>query len=250
MHKEKLKIGIYGLTGCGGNQLLILDCEDRLVEIFNAVVVESFLMAQSGNKEVKLNIAFIEGSVSTEKEIEEIKDIRSRAQSVVAIGICACLGGIQAMSTDPAEWNRHYQEIYGETANPENKPVQSRTIDAYIKVDYYLPGCPIDKQQFYHTFSRLIAGGTPELPRYPVCLECKWHENDCLLNKNVACLGPLTMAGCSAICPSCNLACVGCWGPLGDENRTAEFYLLQDKGFDKDMIARKMKNFSGTKLKL
>jgi sulfhydrogenase subunit delta len=248
MKKDKLKIGIYELTGCAGDALLILDCEKELVDIFKAADIQSFLMAKSDNIEGELDIALVEGSVSTEKEKKEILDIRKRAKTVVAIGICACFGGIQAAFRDPKEWKKNFKEVYGETEMTHTKPAHSKPIDAYIKVDYYLPGCPIGKEQFLSTFNRIIRGNPPELYRFPVCVECKWNENDCLLNKDIPCLGPLTRAGCGSICINHNLPCVGCWGPVEEANLTSEFHLLVEKGFESSFIRKKMANFSGTAL--
>jgi len=216
--KEKLKIGIYELTGCAGDALLILDCEKELLDIFNAADIHSFLMAKSDNIDGELDIAFVEGSVSTEKEKKELLDLRKRAKVVVAIGICACFGGIQAAFQSQEEWRKNFKAVYGDVKMTHTKPVQSKPIDSY----------------------------TPELYRFPVCVECKWNENDCLLNKGIPCLGPITSAGCGSVCINHNLPCVGCWGPLEGANLSSEFQLLRDYGFDHDFIKKKMANFSGT----
>ncbi len=246
--KDRLKIGIYEMTGCAGDALLILDCEKELIDIFKAADIQSFLMAKSDNIDGELDIAFVEGSVSTEREKKELLDIRKRAKTVVAIGTCACFGGIQAAFLNQKEWEKNFKEVYGEIKMTHTKPVHSKPIDAYIKVDYYLPGCPIGKEQFLSIFNRILSGNPPELYRFPVCMECKWNENDCLLNKGILCLGPVTRAGCGSICPNHNLPCVGCWGLVEEANLTSEFQLLREKGFDYDFIKRKMANFSGTKI--
>jgi sulfhydrogenase subunit delta len=246
--KEKLKIGIYELTGCAGDALLILDCEKELIDIFKAADIQSFLMAKSDNIDGKLDVALVEGSVSTEREKKEVLDIRKRAKTVVAIGTCACFGGIQAAFLDKKDWEKNFKKVYGNTKMIHTKPLQSKPIDAYVKVDYYLPGCPIDKEQFLSTFNRILRGHPPELYRFPVCVECKWNENDCLLNKDIPCLGPVTRAGCGSICINHNLPCVGCWGPVEEANFASEFQLLREKGFDFDFIKKKMANFSGRKI--
>ena len=248
MREDKLKIGIYELTGCAGDALLIVDCESELVNIFEAADIEAFLMAKSDNNDGELDIALVEGSVTTEKEIEELLDIRKRSKVLVAIGICASLGGIQACFLDPKEWEKNLKSVYGEVEMINSKALPSKPIDAYVKVDYYLPGCPIGREQFLFTLTRMLNGNPPELYRFPVCMECKWNENDCLLNKNILCLGPLTAAGCGSVCINHNLPCVGCWGPYEEANRTAEFKLLLEKGFSEEHVKNKMANFSGTKI--
>ena len=248
MNNEKLKIGIYELTGCAGDALLILDCEKELVDIFNAVDILTFPMAKSDNTEGDLDVALVEGSVTTEKEIEELKNIRKRAKLVVAMGLCASAGGIQARFFDAGIWEDNYKSVYGDTEMAHVKAISSKPIDAYIDVDYYLPGCPIGKEQFLNFFTRFVKGNPPEKSQNPVCVSCKHNENDCLLKKGILCLGPVTSDGCGSVCINHNLPCIGCWGPLDVANRTSEFYLLKEKGFDVEQIKKKMSNFSGTKL--
>jgi sulfhydrogenase subunit delta len=214
---NKLKIGIYELTGCAGDALLILDCEMELIDIFNAVNIQSFLMAKSDNIDGELDIALVEGSVTTEREIEELKDIRKRSS-------------------------------YGDTEMTHTKAVPSKPIDAYIDVDFYLPGCPVGKDQFLNFFTRVVQGSPPESYPVPVCVTCKYNENDCLLKKGIPCLGPLTADGCGSVCPNYGVPCYGCWGPAEGANLTSEYYLLQEKGFDIEAIQRRMSNYSGTKL--
>jgi sulfhydrogenase subunit delta len=249
MEKGKLKIGIYELTGCAGDALLILDCEAELLDIFRAADIEAFLMAKSDNRHGELDVAFVEGSVSTEGEVRDLLDIRERSKAVVAIGICACLGGIQACFLDPEEWKENYKKIYGNVVMAHNKALQSRPIDAFIKVDYYLPGCSIGKEQFLSTLTRMLSGHPPELYKFPVCIECKSNENDCLLNLGILCLGPLTLAGCGSVCINLNLPCVGCWGPMVEPNWTSEYNLLLEKGYGLEHIKNKMANFSGTRIR-
>jgi len=248
MKKDKVKIGIYELTGCAGDGLLILDCEKELVDIFSAANIQSFAMAKSDNIDGPLDIALVEGSVTTEREIEEIKDIRQRAKIVVAIGLCATVGGIQGRYRPHSVWEADYKSVYGETEMTHTQPIQSQPIDAYIEVDYYLPGCPIGKEQFLNFFTRMLGGNPPEKYPQPVCVSCKYNENDCLLTKGEFCLGPLTADGCGSICINHNLPCIGCWGPIEAANYTSEYHLLKEKGFDPEFIKKKLANFSGTKI--
>jgi len=249
MDNGKLKIGIYELTGCAGDALLILDCEKELIDIFKAVDIQSFLMAKSDNIDGELDVALVEGSVTTEREIEELKDIRERSKFVVAIGLCATAGGIQARFTDPEDWEENFKKVYGKTEMTHTKAVQSKPIDAYIPVDYYLPGCPISKEQFLNFFNRAVKGSLPEKSQNPVCVTCKYNENDCLLKRGQLCLGPVTADGCGSVCINHNIPCFGCWGPLDVANYTSEFYLLQDMGYSIDDIKNRMANYSGTKIK-
>jgi len=249
MQDNKMKIGIYELTGCAGDALLIVDCEEELIDIFKAADIEAFLMAKSDNDDAcPLDVALVEGSVTTDKEVEELLHIRKRAKVLIAIGICAGLGGMQASFLEEKDWEKNLKAVYGGLEMIQAKALRSKPIDAYVKVDYYLPGCPIGKEQFLATFARLLGGNPPELYRFPVCMECKWHENDCLLNKDILCLGPLTAAGCGSICINHNLPCVGCWGPAEEANRTSEYKLLLEKSYNPALVKSKMANFSGTRI--
>lgn len=248
MAEDKLKIGIYELTGCAGDALLIVDCEEELVNIFSAADIEAFLMAKSDNHHGELDVALVEGSVTTDQEKEELLDIRRRAKAVVAFGNCACVGGIQAAFLDNKEWERSLKSVYGTHEFSHLRPLQSQPIDAIVPVDFYLPGCPVGKEQFLSTFNRLVGGNPPELFRFPVCVECKWRENDCLLNKDLPCLGPLTLAGCGSVCPNHNIPCFGCWGPTEEANWTSEYHLLLEKEFDVAAIKKRMANYSGARI--
>ena len=248
MNTNKPKIGIYELTGCAGDALLIVDCEMELLDIFNAADIQSFAMAKSDNIDGELDIALVEGSVTTEKEIEELKDIRERAKIVVAFGLCACVGGIQGRFTDRKEWEENLNEVFGDTAFSHTLPVPSQPIDAFIDVDYYLPGCPVSKEQCLNFLTRMLHGNPPERYPHPVCVTCKYNENDCLLNKGQICLGPLTADGCGSICPNHNVPCLGCWGPVEGANARAEFHLLKEKGFSAEEIRKKMANYSGARI--
>ncbi len=245
MTKSSPKVGIYGFTGCAGDQLMILNCEDQLVDLFGATEIRSFLMAKSDNHEGELDVAIIEGSISTDHQLKKLKEIRERAKFVVAIGTCACWGGPQAMKLGEGGWEERYRKVYGNAKITVSKAMEAQPIDAFVKVDLYIPGCPIDKGQFLHAVSKLVAARHPYLYPFPVCNECRWKENVCILYEGRFCAGPLTRAGCGAVCPSLGLPCVGCWGPTDDLNVASEYKLLKEKGYDPDEIVRKIRKFGG-----
>ena len=239
------RVGIYGFTGCAGDQLMILNCEDRLVDLFGAVDVLSFAMAKSDNTDEELDVAFVEGSISTEEQLEHLKDIRSRAKVLVAIGTCACWGGPQAMKLEEGGFDDRYKGVYGDAEIAVSKAFEAQPVDAFVKVEMKIPGCPIDKTEFLSAISKVVAGRHPHFYMFPVCTECKWKENPCLLLEGGFCAGPLTKAGCGAVCPSHGIPCVGCWGPTDDLNLSGEYNLLLEKGYGHDEIVTKMKKFGG-----
>jgi sulfhydrogenase subunit delta len=239
------RVGIYGFTGCAGDQLMILNCEDRLVDLFGAVDILSFAMAKSDNQDEELDVAFVEGSISTEEQLEDLKDIRSRAKVLVAIGTCACWGGPQAMKLEEDVFEERYLGVYGDTKIAVSKAFEAQPVDAFVKVDMKISGCPIDKTEFLSAVSKVVAGRHPYLYKFPVCTECKWKENPCILIEGRFCAGPLTRAGCGAVCPSHGISCVGCWGPTDDLNMSGEIKLLAEKGYGIDEIVQKIKKFGG-----
>jgi sulfhydrogenase subunit delta len=244
---DKPKAGFYNLSGCSGCLLTILNCEDQILDIFGGANIVSFLMANRGNIEKDLDVAFIDGSVTTDEQEEFVKELRLRTKKIVCLGVCSCYGGVQAMENEKNTWPARFKKVYGAKPPTITKPFESRPVDAFIPVDYYLPGCPIDANQFLYNYARLLRGLPVDIPKTPVCLECKWRENECLLLKNIMCLGPVTATGCNARCPSHNLPCVGCFGPADEGNLTSEFNLLKEKGFTFPEIERKLRMFGGVK---
>jgi len=247
MKRKKLKVGIWGFTGCAGDQLTILHTEDKLVEFFNSADILVWEMAQSANNEdALLDVAFVEGSITTEEQIAKLRKIRERTQTLVALGTCACLGGVQSSKGD-IDYTELFQKVY-ETPVSIDKYVGPKPIDTYVKVDYYLTGCPIDAHQFLQLYARLLYGIPWVRYPFPVCTECKWRENDCLLLRGIPCLGPLTISGCGAICPTYGRPCIGCFGPVDDANVASEVTLLRDKfNLSPDKLLNRLRIYGGKK---
>jgi len=241
------KVGIYGFTGCAGDQLLIIHTEDEIFNLFNSVDLRSFVMVSSNPIEEELDVAFIEGSISTEEERESILNIRKRAKILVAIGNCAVNGGPQAMCTGEGGFEERLNKIYGDVKFL-TEPIESKPVDAIVDVDYYLPGCPISAPQAFALISRLIHGVIPEPYPHPVCHECKLNENRCLLLDKIGCLGPLTLGGCGSACPNHGLPCVGCWGPNEDGNFDYHLKFLESFGKTRGEILRLIKGYGGHKI--
>ena len=243
----KPKIGFYNFSGCSGCLLTILNCEDEILDIFGAGQIVSFLMANRGNLEKDLDLAFIDGSVTTKEQEEFLLDIRQRTKTLVALGNCAGLGGVQAMETGRSPYHRRWQKVYGNDSPAIVQAFESKPLDAFVKVDFYQPGCPIDGKHFLYSYARLVRGLPPEIPKAPVCTECKWRENECLLLKDKLCLGPVTASGCNARCPTNNVGCIGCYGPADEQNLTSEVNLLKSKKFFIEEINRKLRLFGGAR---
>jgi sulfhydrogenase subunit delta len=241
MKEQPPRVGIYGLTGCAGDQLTILNCEDELLEIFGVADIRSFLMAKSDNIEDELDVAFVEGSVSSEEDLKMLTDIRKRAKILIAIGGCAINGGPQSGRDLDNSWKDRMKKVYGNVKFDIPAARDHKPIDSYVEVDGAIPGCPIEKKEFLGAVARLVNGDFPHSYKYPVCVECKFNENECLLLKDILCLGPLTTAGCDSVCVNYNVPCVGCRGPVIEANVGSEYSLLKEKKFSAaDIIDRAM----------
>jgi sulfhydrogenase subunit delta len=240
----KPTVGIFGLTGCAGDQLAILNCEDELLELVDVLDVRDFLMASSDNdEESRLDIALVEGAVLSARDEAKVKRIRERADTVVALGTCALHGGVPIMDRDH-DRDALLRQVYGELGTTYDS-APARALHEVIDVDLGIPGCPIEKDEFLGAIAHLLAGDPPLGREYPVCAECKMDENDCvLISPDAFCMGPVTAAGCGARCPALRVGCVGCRGPAVDANAPALVAAYEERGMPRDVIERKMRTFA------
>ena len=240
----KPKVGIYGLTGCAGGQLAILNCEDELLDIAGALDIKSFPMAMSGGDEnCPLDIVFVDGAVVQPKDEELLKRLRERATLLVAIGTCAVWGGLPAMKSEIAR-EELKRKVYGRAGKIFDTTAPQH-LSRFVKVDLSISGCPIEKEQLLQSVASLLHGDLPRLPNYAVCTECKMAEYPCvLLEKGQLCLGPITVAGCKARCPSYGQPCIGCRGPVEEANVSSEVRVLKEKGFTWFDIQNRLRTFA------
>lgn len=241
---SKPTVGIFGLTGCAGDQLVILNCEDQLLELAALLDIRDFLMAGSANDTgCDLDAAFVEGAVMSRRDEEALRRIRARSRTLVAIGACAVWGGVAA--TDEAAPRAAWlEEVYGPSgASYDSLP--ARALREVVKVDYHITGCPIEKEEFLSATASLLNGDAPLLPKYAVCVECKFRECGCLLTqKGEVCCGPLTAAGCNARCPALRIPCVSCRGPAADANYASAMAMFAGGGVPREDLARKLRTFA------
>lgn len=239
MKNSRPKIAFFDFTGCEGCQLTAVDALQDHPELLEAVEIVQFREAMSRTGD-NYQVAFIEGSCSREEDEERLRSIRSRAEIVIAFGACAHLGGVNTLHS----WNslqevRSY--VYGELARfyPGG---EARPISAVIPVDGFIPGCPIDRDEFIQSVKSLYFGQLPEIPDYPVCVECKLNENPCRLSQGNACLGPMTRAGCNAVCLTYGESCMGCRGPVSNPNISGLKIAQVNAGVD-DEVAKEQLEF-------
>jgi len=238
----KPKVGFFDFAGCEGCQLQIINLEEEIIELASKVEIVNFREAISERGE-NYDIAFVEGSITRKSDEGRLRKIREQAAILVALGACACNGGINAL--------KNFQDIenvkrivYGDKAHYFDT-YPTRPIDAVVPVDYYVRGCPISKNEFLKVFKALLLGKRPEIPNYPVCVECKMKENVCVFEKGMICLGPVTRAGCGAMCPSCGNGCEGCRGLVDDPNTNAQKDILKKYGLTIEEAIGKFRIFDG-----
>ena len=240
----KPRIGIFGLSGCWGEQIVMLNCEDQLLALVGAVEFADFLGGSSVNDtEGPLAIAFVEGSVGNAREERQLRRIRERAQWLVACGSCACFGGVAATISDAAAQRETALAVYGPTAEKyDMRP--HRPLHDYVRVDVNIPGCPMEKEEFLKVVACLLNGDRPEPVTWPVCAECRMREQECLLlSAHLLCAGPVTTGGCNARCPAANVPCIGCRGPVEEANIASMEAILAKAGFTLDEIQRRLRLF-------
>lgn len=232
---EKLRIGSFDFTCCEGCQLQLANRESNLVAFLGLLNIRNFREISSERHD-DYDIALVEGSITRQDEVERLKAIRKQAKVLVAYGSCACFGGVNSMKNRfPLEEAK--REVYGD------QPVDTMAVHKVsdiVEVDFSIPGCPVNKEEVERIVVALATGGVPALPKYPVCVECKQRLNTCLFDLGEVCLGPISRAGCNAVCPSGKTACLGCRGPADDINMASFRQLVAEKGLDLDDMQEKL----------
>lgn len=227
-------VAFFDFTSCEGCQLTILDALQDYPELLNVVEIVQFREAMT-EKSDDYQIAFIEGSCSRKQDENRLKKIRQNAAVVVALGACAHLGGINAIKNlHKLENVRSY--VYGDKAHWYDTG-EVRPIEAIIPVEMVIPGCPIDREEFIACVKSVLLGVKPPVPDYPICVECKLNENNCLFNIGQFCLGPITRAGCKAICPSYGQSCEACRGFISNPNENSMLEVFEQHGVSPEQIS-------------
>ncbi|MCG9478852.1 MAG: NADH:ubiquinone oxidoreductase [Actinomycetia bacterium] len=224
---SKPKVGVFGFTGCGGCQLEILNLEDQLLDLVSAVDIVHFREAITEYSD-NYDIALVEGSITTKHGVERIEKIGGIAKIVVAVGACACTGGLNCLK-NLYGLEKAKELVYGDRKDWIDS-IETKPIDAYVKVDYMVRGCPPNRFEIVDVVRSLLVGRKPEIPNYPVCVECKRNGNTCLYDLGLTCMGPVTRAGCDSRCPSNSSGCDGCRGPIDDPNVNAQKDIMAEYG--------------------
>lgn len=240
---RKPRLGVFKFASCDGCQLSLLDCEDELLAVAGAVEIAYFLEATRRPLEGEFDLTLVEGSISSPEQIDQIKDVRQRSKLIVTIGACATAGGIQALR-NYADVQDYLQAVY---ARPDyvQTLATSTPIADHVPVDYELRGCPINKLQLVEVIAAFVAGRRPNIANHSVCVECKRAGVVCVMVAHgTPCLGPVTHAGCGALCPGYDRGCFGCYGPSSGANTGSLTAHFDQQGVAADKVQRLLATFN------
>ncbi|MDA8432363.1 MAG: hypothetical protein M0Z60_05290 [Nitrospiraceae bacterium] len=234
------RTAFFELASCEGCQLQVLNNEATLAPFLGLLEIVNFREAMTGGTD-DYEIAFVEGSVSRKDEEDLLKEIRGNARVLVALGSCACFGGVNRLKDrfDP-DWTR--KTVYGEAPVVSGR---ARPLEDLVAVDLKIYGCPVKKEEVEKVVTNIALGKAVVSPKYPVCMECKANENICLFDLGEPCLGPVTRAGCDSWCPNSRAGCWGCRGPAEDANVEQLEKIMQEHGFAQETILDRLECFGG-----
>jgi sulfhydrogenase subunit delta len=245
MTPEMPTLAVWKFASCDGCQLTLLDCEDELLAVAGRVRIAHFLEATRHTEPGPYDVSLVEGSITTAQDAERIHRVREMSRTLVTIGACATSGGVQALRNF-ADVDEFTSVVY---ARPEyvSTLATSTPIAAHVDVDYELHGCPIDRRQLLEVITALLVGRKPDIPAHSVCFECKQRHNVCVVVAHgTPCLGPVTHAGCGALCPAHQRGCYGCFGPMETPNAAAQAGLLRATGMSEEDVVRAYRTFNTT----
>ncbi|MDA8248687.1 MAG: oxidoreductase [Rhodospirillales bacterium] len=236
-------VAVWKFASCDGCQLSLLDCEDELLAVAGALDIAYFIEASSTLRPGPYDLSIVEGSITTAHDAERIRAVRAQSKRLITIGACATAGGIQGLRNF-ADVTDYIAAVY---ASPEyiRTLATSTPITAHVKVDFELRGCPINKAQLLEVISALLAGRKPGIADESVCISCKQRGTPCVMVAHgTPCLGPVTHAGCGAICPRYGRGCYGCFGPSEQANTAALAAAWRALGADRRSIHRVFRTFN------
>lgn len=217
MDEIKPRLAVHKFTSCDGCQLAFLNAGEALLTLADLVDIVHFAEFGKVDPDAKVDIAFVEGSISTPDEEARIQTIRQNSRFVITIGACATAGGIQALR-NVADHQAWVGAVYASLEHIKSLST-STAIAKHIRVDWELWGCPVNTKQVFEAVRSLLSHAAPRIKRDALCLECKRNGNVCVLvTKQQPCMGPVTQTGCGALCPSVGRACYGCYGPSENPN--------------------------------
>ncbi len=235
----KPKIAVFDFTSCEGCELQLVNKEETLPDFLSLLEVVQFREASSDKGE-DYDIALVEGCISRTDEIKRLKHIRAQAKVLVALGSCACFGGVNHIKNN-FPLDDVVREVYG---TDKVDTIEVKSLKEVVPVDLEIPGCPISKDEVEKIVVSLVTGSDIKIPKYPVCTECRQNLNTCMSLFGKICLGPITRAGCGAVCPSAKVGCLGCRGPAEDTNCETFVKIMEESGFTREEVQGRIQFFN------
>lgn len=238
------KLAVWKFASCDGCQLSLLDLEDELLSIAGRIHIANFLEASREVVPGPYQLSLVEGSITTPHDAERIQRVREESEFLVTIGACATAGGIQALRNwrDVGEFT---SIVYATPAFIDTLAT-STPVAEHVPVDFELRGCPISKHQLLETVNAFLNKRRPAIPGFSVCVECKARFTTCIMVAHgTPCLGPVTQAGCGAICPAYNRGCYGCFGPMESPNMPSLIHAWRELGVGDDELVRALRTYNG-----
>ncbi|HVX46432.1 MAG TPA: oxidoreductase [Mycobacteriales bacterium] len=237
------RLAVWKFASCDGCQLTLLNCEDELLTLAEGVQIAYFPEATRAVVPGPYDVSLVEGSITTAEDADRIRQIRAASGQLVTIGACATAGGIQALRNF-GDIDEFRSIVYAHPAYIETLR-HSTPIAEHVPVDFELRGCPIDKRQLLDVLTAFLQGRRPRIPAYSVCVECKRRGNVCVtVAHGTPCLGPVTQAGCGALCPSYSRGCYGCFGPQDRPNTVSLARRMTQLGMDESAMTRIFRTFN------
>ncbi len=236
-------LAVFKFASCDGCQLSLLDCEDELLAVAEAVTIANFPEASREVLAGPYDLSLVEGSITTPHDARRIQDVRAQSKYLVTIGACATAGGIQALR-NWADAEEYAALVYPRPGYLETLAT-STPIAAHVEVNYELHGCPVSKAQLVEVVAAFVQGRKPAIPAYSVCVDCKLRGAACVMvGHGTPCLGPVTRAGCGALCPAYHRGCYGCFGPMESPNLPALAEWWRTLGVDDPDITRALRTYN------
>ncbi len=235
------RVAFFELSSCEGCQLQLLNNEATLIDFLSLVEIVNFREGMSERSD-EYDVAFVEGCVTRADEIDRLQAVRKNASLLVALGSCACFGGVNQLKNrfSDQEWVR--KEVYGDF---QVETQNARPLADFVEVNLEIFGCPIKKEEVEKIVTNLVLGKAVQHPKYPVCMECKANENVCLFDLGEPCLGPITRGGCDSWCPNSRMGCWGCRGPAEVVNIHQMKTVMDQYGFDEEVFFDRLECFGG-----
>lgn len=247
MRRRRPRLAVWKFASCDGCQLSLLDLEDELLAIADAVEIAYFREVTSKDTRGPFDLSLVDGSITTPHDVERIREVRERSKHLIVLGACATVGGIQAL--------RNFTDVKEYAALVYARPEYVATLDHskgvadYVPVDFELRGCPPNKHQILEVISAFLIGRRPTIPSHSVCVECKLRGNVCVMVTGTPCLGPVTHAGCGgALCPTYGRGCYGCFGPMETPNTASLARAFQAAGVSNRNVLRVFRTFNANAL--